>query len=54
MKVFKRNGVKLLGSLLLLKMLLQSVVRRREEVIVIPQATPTQVWEYMADFRYTQ
>ena len=50
MKLYWRTGCKVVGTLLLLKMLLRSVVRRREEVITIPQATPTQVWEYMADF----
>lgn len=50
MKLFLRTGCKVVGTLLLLRILLRSVVRRREEVITIPQATPTQVWEYMADF----
>ena len=50
MKLFWKGGLRIISFLFILKLILKTVVKRREDAISIPHATPTEVWEFMADF----
>ena len=45
-----RIAVQWLVVVLVGRILLRTVHRTREQTVIIPQATPSQVWQFMADF----
>ena len=49
-KTMLRSAAQCLVVVVVLRLVFTSVFKTREQLVVIPQATPREVWEFMADF----
>ena len=50
MKSLVRSAAQWVVVVMVARLLLRTVYRTRQQTALIPQATPSQVWQFMADF----